>query len=519
MTSNTGLLESAFAEALENASDTNLTVFGRPPAEGLPDGAPKNDVEALKLCLDGYRSTQAMVDSALRAAAEYLSTPEGLAHFEALKGTTTSGEPSALGRDISERILAAEEFSAFRSQVKKASPAAAGVGIAGNLFRWGGLGLGIEYMFVGDLDVRFWADLELQFGSGVTFGLSVSIWDSTPHNGPIWGVCAEVAYTAANGVPVAARYMLYIRLSGVKLPPEKAGWDLQLGVGKLGLFPGAAGLFIGYQLAKKRSKRLKLHVTNASDDTNTITVDTATSLDVKIIAQADMSFSSGSEMTLTTGGLFTVDEVAAMTISGLPSYLTATKSGKTIVLTASKEFELNAGTTLSFTIGNVQSAGEQDQTKTVSGRFKVSADPTGQPKAVATSKVYLQLQEFSANITKWIATAGTVSGHLTLGGQCANQASCTGGPLTVHSEGGTTAEPILPATADVTQWELGYQFNYYDANTPAIRAVIYNPANPSQFIKYYGTWVLYAPGASGTSIATYGGISGSTTFEVDVTFI
>lgn len=526
MSSKTGLLEAAFAEASEKASDTDLTILSRHSDDPFPDEFPRNDLALLSKCLEVYRKNQTVVDAALQGAGAYLATPEGMAHVEALHGSMAGGEPTELGRTISNSILGSEQFEALRSEVKSSGDtAAAGIGLAGNAVYYAGIGLGVEYMFVGDLDVRFWADFEVQYMKGWTAGLSISVWGSTPLNGLIFGACFEFFYSIPGSTfrfPLTGRFMLYWQRSSGTKKYELAGYEVQVGVGRnytaLNIF--GAGAFVGYQLAKNRQRRVKLEVINADTDTNVVTVGTSTTLDVTIIVQADLSFENGSQLSLNMPNFYSGDNVSAMQAKNTPSYWDApTTDGTKLIFTANQQYSWTAGDEISFQLESASADGYADQTRTVPGNVELKGDPTTKLPITAHSTLYCQLQEYSASITTWTATAGTATDHLTLQGDCAGQDSCSGGPVTVYVQGGNTASSLVPATdPDGNEWELGYQFNYEDG-TPSIRAVIYDPDVSPLFIKWTGNWIQYSVGGTGKSTATYQDIDNDTEMYFEVTFL
>jgi len=515
MANTTGLLESAFAEALQDASDTEIMVLGRLP-DDLPDDFPDNESDALNKCLEVYRANQAAIDASFRGAAGFLGTPDGEVRLRAMQSAFADGESTAFGRSMAQDILANRSFDEMRSEVTSRDYAAAGIGVAGSavfpIYSLVGLGVGIgvEHMYVGEPDVRFWVDGEVQYLSAFTFGLSLSVWEYTPLKGLMFGVVFEIPFPQLG--PYVARFMLYWQREQATKKFKLFGWDTQLGVGKVTPLLAAGGIFVGFQIAKKRREaRVELSVLNAQTGTNTITVAKSTTLDVKITAGADLTFNTGAEVKLNMPNFFTSDEVAAMTVSGAPGYWDVSIDGQDFVFTANQSYTWYAGMSVSFKLENAESAAEESGT--LPGVVTLSGNPTTKVPIGATADLYVAPVVYSATIT-WTATQGTGTDDLTLDSSCTG--GCTGGPITVTSTGGNTVSQLVTATDQYGDtWQLGYQFNY-EGDAAEIRAVIYNPDNSAVVIPNSGTWYPYG-GILGTSTAQYTGTAGYTTFSITVT--
>jgi hypothetical protein len=457
MANNTGLLEGAFAEVLQRASDTDVMTFGHPHPDAMPDDAPRTEVEVLQRCLDVYREYQTFVDAACRGAATFLETPEGVADVQAFGVSWADGEPTELGRSIADRILASDALRPMQTELKGRDYAAAGVGVAGSFVpKFIGLGIGFEYLYTGEPDIRFWADVEAQFMTAITVGLSFSVWKYTPLNGFIYGFVVELPYPT--NPTFTMRWMLYFQREQATKKIRFFGAEVQLGVGRVSPIIIAGGIFFGWQIAKKRkTPRVTLAVENSQTGTNTLTVATSTSLDVTITAGADLMFDSGTIMRLNLPNFFTEDEVAAMSVSGAPGYWDVSIDGQNILLTASESYTWYAGQTAKFTIENVESAGDTGQSSTVTGVVTLTGNPTTKVPLSTYADLYLAVIEYDATVN-WTATPGDGgTSDLTLGGVCANVSpTCTGGPIDASAQGGNTVSYVVAATdSDGNTWQLG----------------------------------------------------------------
>jgi len=521
MANENGLLESVFAQALRDASDTDVMIVGGRRPGAMPDDAPRTEAEVVKQCLEAYREDPALYDAAFRAAADFLGTPEGLARVKALQASSDGGETTAFGRSLAQDILDDGSFAAMQSKLKNRHAAAVGLGAAGSfvvgpliLIVGAGGGAGIEYLFLSDaVNVRYWLDGEVQVTKAMTIGLSISVWKYTPLTGLMFGFVVEFSYPP--NPDLVARFMLIVQREAATKKFKFFGVEVQLGFGIASPMPAAAGIFAGYQWAQNRTRRVDLSVLNQETSTSTFIVDQATILDVTISIDGDLVFDKGAHFKLNMPTYFTQANIEAMTFSGVPGYLTQSlDSDYNILLTFNEGYTLYAGQTVSFKIANVESAGAPDQTNTRLGVVTLTANPDTKVPIGATADLYLALSAYFANVS-WTATAGS---GLTLSTPCAGISPCTGDLTDQSATGGNTPTPIVTATDDeATEWQLGYQFNYEDS-TARIRAVIYNPAKSSTLISNYGLWIGYSPGGSGSSTATYDNTSGNTTFRISVTF-
>lgn len=514
MANQTGLLEPALADLLQNASHSDLLIFDQGE---MPEELPATEAEVVAAGLEAYREYQTLIDAAVQGATAFLSTAEGAAQLKALETAAAAGALD-LGRTITDNMLADDSFAALRNDDALAKLAAAGIGIAGDSFNPKGYGAGAEWIYYGNASYRVWIGGEYLFGAGKTLGLSFSFWKYTPSNGTLYAFCLDTPIT-----PTIAPIKLNVRLMVClqRIPATKkirpTGLEIQIGIGTLN-YPTIGG-FIGYQWAKKHSARAKLSVKNGSS--NAFQINTDTTLSVKITAEVELFFDSGSTVKLNMPNYFTSDDMNALTFSNLPGYWDQTIDGQNIVFTANKQYEWTGGQTITFDIGNVNCAPEENQDSNVLGVVTLTGQPDTKAPVVATCNLYLALQTFKATITKWTATQGTnTNDDLTLTGDCAGTQTCGGQNAPATSQGGTEVFELATAIDDDgNTWILGYQFNYDDDGTSArIRTAIYQEGAGTSAIYASGTWTNYSSGASGSDDVSYQRTNGNTNIAITFTF-
>jgi hypothetical protein len=319
MVRETGLLEPALAEALRGASDKELAGWRDLPNE--IDERLRTERGVVNKTMELYRANQGVIDAAVLGLTEYLDTPDGAAQLKALEGAYKAGE-FELARSISGRMLESDELLPLQSQLKSAQLEAWGLGMSGGAFYYLGLGGGVENLNGTDLwDGRTWADLEGQFRSRFSVGMSASFWTSVPVKGIIFGAVVELTLRSveinAKSLSGGVRLMVFGQWGFVARKFEFAGVLLQ--VGPTVTTPRVAGgIFAGVSWPY-RPRRLSLDVKNAANDTGTITVNTSSTLAVTITANVDLSFDTGATMKLSMPYYFTSADVTAMTISSPPS--------------------------------------------------------------------------------------------------------------------------------------------------------------------------------------------------------
>lgn len=534
MANQSGLLELAFENALRRATDDELFYLHQRP-DVIPVGAPRTEFEAVSQVLDVYRANQALIDAAVRGALPVLTTAEGAAQLAALQGAIVDGVPTELGRSIAGSMLQADSFNALNARLKDKEWQNFGVGIAGDVlvpgFSGKGMGGGYEWMIKGDIPHRWWVDYEEQiapttptskiYPSGFTVGLSMSFWENTPLTGAFFGVVAEI--TAKIDIyPIALRFMVAWQRAALSTSIEFAGFAIELGAGIIqpyvveGLLAVAGGGFIGYQKAKSRNRRLKLSVVNQATKGHTITVNTEATLAVTITAEYALSFEDQSNVYLHMPTYFATDDVSAMTVVGAPDYWDVSTNGRYIVFTANQAYDWDEGSTISFTIENVLTAGTADRGNIQDGTVQITAGTSNYP-ATAHDELDLVWEQFAVTITKWEATVG--NGPLTLGAPCAGQSSCSGTNIIAYSQNNTDVTNLCYATdGDGVEWSLGYQFNY-DSNgdgtyTTHFRAVVWKTTSSTAYIPYAQNW--YPDGTNGTTSASYDNTTGNTTIAITI---
>ncbi|HEV7768032.1 MAG TPA: hypothetical protein VGQ76_23720 [Thermoanaerobaculia bacterium] len=514
MANQTGLLEPAFAELLQNASDSDLLILNQGE---MPDELPSTETEVVAAGLEAYREYQTLIDAAVQGATAFLSTAEGMAQLKALETAAAAGAMD-LGRSITDHMLEDDSFAALRNESAFAKLAAAGIGIAGDSFNPKGFGAGAEWIYYGNASYRVWLGGEFLIGAGKTFGLSFSFWQYTPSNGVLYAFCLDtpITPTIAPILPNVRMMVCFQRIPATK-KIRPAGLEIQIGIGTL-VYPTIGG-FIGYQFAKKHSARAKLSVKN--NGSNTFQINTATTLSVKITAEVELFFNSGSIVKLNLPNYFTQDDMNALTFSNLPGYWDQTIDGQNIVFTANKDYEWTGGQTITFDISNVNCAPEENQDANVLGIVTLTGQPDTTAPVVATSNLYLALQTFNATITSWTATQGSnTDDDLTLTGDCTGQSTCSGQNVAATSQGGTEVTQLATAVdSDGNTWILGYQFNYDDDGTSArIRTAIYQDGAGTSAIYASGNWTDYSSGASGSDDVSYQRTNGNTNIAISFRF-
>lgn len=535
MANPSGLLESAFENTLRRATDDEL-FFPHPRPDVIPSGAPRTEYEAVSQVLDTYRANQALVDAAVQGAVTLLRTPEGAAQLAALQGAVVDGVPTELGRPIAENMLRSDSFKALNTLLEGDQWQNFGMGIAADVllpaFAGKGAGGGYEWMTKGVIPHRWWVDFEEQVAPntpktgvypwGGTIGFSMSFWQNTPLTGTFFGVVAEIT-VVLDLFPIALRFMVAWQRAALSASIEFAGFAIELGAGiikpsllekaKVGV---AAGGFIGYQKAKSRNRRLKLSVVNQATNGHTITVYTEATLAVTITAEYALSFADESSVYLHMPSYFSSDEVSAMTVVGAPDYWDVSTNGRYIVFTANQDYDWDEGTTISFTIENVVTAGSQDGGNIQDGTVQITAGTSNYP-ATAHDELDLVWEQYAVTITKWEATVG--SGPLTLGDPCTGQSSCSGSNIIAYSQNNTDVTNLCYATdADDVEWSLGYQFNYESNGdgtyTTHFRAVVWKTTAGTTVIPYAQNW--YPDGTNGTTSASYNNTTGYTTIAITI---
>jgi hypothetical protein len=513
MATNTGLLEAGLAEALQNASDAELAEWRELPQEAA-DAAPRTQRAVVDKITEIYRAHQNVVDAAVQGLTASLQSTQGAADFKALETLYREGQAPDLSRAITDRILESEEMRAFHSQLKSADLVSAGVGIAGDIFYWGGIGGGYENLYDQYFDYRAWGEFEVQYKAGITLGPSVSLWWNQPVKSLIFGLVVELS-----SAPYGIRVMVMGQYGFVQKKFDFGGILIQVG-GASTKPQIAGGIFLGVSWPYL-TRRLSVDVEDTTTKTSTIQVNTAATLAVTITANVELSFDTDSRMKVSMPYYFTSDDVAAMTITDLTGNWSATTDGTNFLLEPSSSITMSAGDQITFRIENAQSAGTANAGEVQKGYVIVTTQPTNKKlPSEAQAELSLAWEQFAASVT-WTAIAGTASGHLTLTGDCANaQNGCSGGPVTAYSQNNLNITTLATAVdSDGTTWNLGYQFNYVKNEDGTyitrLRAAIYDSTASSSVARYPGDWIEY--GYTGEpSIAKYKNTSGQTQISVTV---
>jgi hypothetical protein len=534
-----GILEPEFADAMARASNIDLALSVRNLGQEFPADFPRTEAEVVQKAREVYRANQAVVDAAVEGAVALLTSAEGKAHVDAFAAATPGGMMTDLGYWIADRMLQADQFSALRANLASptelattpapettdttssaptaSSPAFVtyGLGVSAELFYYIGIGGGGEALFGYARDGRMWLDLELQYKSLGSGGLSLSFWTNAPENSIIFGIGIDLGKQFANVLGVV-RFMLIFQYIPVK-HFNFGGFSLQIGVGLLEPKLFAAGIFAGVQRVF-RSTRVKLKVRNTATNTNNIQAAVTSTLAVTITSEVVLKFDAGATMRLTPPTYFTTDDLAAMTISP-PDGWSLTTDNNDFVFTADSAIEWSEGQQIKFDIDNVESAGSA--TGITDGFFKLTAHPDTKIPVAATQNFDLVWEIFSASIT-WEATSGSSPYQLTLGGVCTGESTCKStSATTVYSANSLEPNEIISATdSDSNTWWLAYQFNYTssgtDGYTAQLRAVIWNPNESDTVIPYNGGWVDV--GYNSSTVAQYHNNSSGATLTITVSW-
>jgi hypothetical protein len=479
-----GLLEPGFAQALLRASNVGgIKSKCRNSDDVIPAGLPQTEVEMVADCLDLYRRRQRLTDLAVGCIQAYMNTRHGLSNAHALEAALkTSNNP--LSAEIATHVMNAQELLPLRASLESSGLQAMGIGVSAGAYAVVGVLAGAEVLVhaKGSATGRTWHAASVETGLGTNAGFEFSFWDSFPLTGCIFGLLVDV------GFGIAVRFTRIRQKAEGDDTFEHAGWSIQWPFGTVVPF-AAVGAYLGHQDARERVPRFTLTLAvDGSTDDHTLVVNTSSTVTLTIDTGVTSQFATGATITIRMPSFFTTDEISAMTISSPPTDWTFSNDGTDLLLTyTGSGTTWDAGSSVSFDIGNVESAGSTGE-DVDTGNVLVTIDRN--IEKTLSNRLYAELDvawaQFQAKIEWTAAASGGTSGLVSV--------ASTGGCVTGYSQAGDDVVQLTTATdANGNEWVLGYIFNYGSNGTtyPEARAVMYK-SNASTLIpgnEYTGQWV------------------------------
>jgi hypothetical protein len=528
MSNPTKPLDEAFKDALSRAATLDQQGVTQEDTYDLFAGRPPSNVDLVQACMDFYHENQAVMDTAVQGALNFLNSPHGVAQVKALEGSFDSPDLNPLSVELASEILTSGEFE-FGLTKASAQPQALqgfGVGVSVGVSAFFGALAGADVVFDfqdnTQIHGRTWAGLSFKGGLSISAGLELSFWVNKPTTGVIAGWLIDL-YIPTDYVVVLLIRFMYIKeratgatdltFSGVSLQfPLGIGYPLRQQKEE---DPGVVALFGARQKAWDKTKRATLEVVNKATGLNTIAVEEVTTLEVtlKNTSGNDVVLSAGAAMTIGMPSYFTDSDVSNMNIDY--QGWTFTNDGSKLTLTLSASYKWNADAKISFEITNVTSSNTPPLNEQSSpGKVKLTLDDTSFSNPIVQAADFSLVWSNSEATLDWSVTLDT--DDFTLDGDAS-------GNTVGHAQPGTEIIQLTTAkstgTGDV--WILGYVYNYNTADPGKVIPQIYAAWWKQGSIKkpgnvYYGN---YVDQSGNTSTCYYGGLSSTgSSIAIKVTF-